>query len=154
MACGLGLWGCGSPQKAGKSPIRGAERILVAPVNLAVRLPPVLEDAVEPVREALIQSLQGRGADVSLVWGPDAWNLWRDAVAKVSGSNGKRENFDALRLRMAEVKKRIKASAASSPLLGLLVDGAPAAMKEIISELDEDTALLEFFSLGDRLVRL
>ena len=96
LACGLGLWGCGSPQKAGKSPIRGAERILVAPVNLAVRLSPVLEDAVEPVREALIQYLQGRGADVSLVWGPDAWNLWRDAVAKVSGSNGKRENFDAI----------------------------------------------------------
>ncbi len=76
----------------------------------------------------------------------------RGRALKVLGVNGKREDFDALRLRMAAVKKRIKALAASRPLLGLLVDGAPATIQEITSELDDDTALLEFFSLGDRMV--
>lgn len=96
LGCGLGSWGCGSVQKARTPPIRGAERILVAPVNLAVRLPQVLEDAVDPVREALIHYLQGRGAQVSLVWPPDAWSLWRDAVGEVSRSDGQREGFDEI----------------------------------------------------------
>ncbi|MEE3180421.1 MAG: CHAT domain-containing protein, partial [Planctomycetota bacterium] len=122
-----------------------------------------LELAERSRARALVESLGWRFVTLA---DPDSSELYQQYVSlngredsarrgralKVLGVKGKRESFDALRLRMAEVKKRIKASAASRPLLGLLVDGAPAAMKEIISELDEDTALLEFFSLGDRLV--
>ena len=69
----------------------------------------------------------------------------------VLGVGGKREDFNVLRDRMASVKKRIKAAAGKEPLLGMLVDGAPATAAEIIAELPADTALLEYFSLGDSL---
>ena len=67
------------------------------------------------------------------------------------GVRGAREDFNALRERLAAVKQRLQHAALKQPLLGMLVDGAPATAAEIIAELPEDTALLEYFSLGDSL---
>ena len=69
----------------------------------------------------------------------------------VLGVSGRREDFNVLRERLAAVKKRLKAAADKEPLLGMLVDGAPATAAEIFAELPADTALLEYFSLGDSL---
>jgi hypothetical protein len=58
----------------------GTLRVVVAPMNLPIRLAPDLEDAVEPVTQELIGYLQARGARVSVVFEPDAWSLWRDST--------------------------------------------------------------------------
>jgi len=91
--CWLGLPGCGAPRVA-RPPIKGAERVVMAPLNLAVRLPPVLEDAVEPVETEMIHYFQERDTRVAVIWPPDAWDLWRDSVAVVSGSGRAGRRFD------------------------------------------------------------
>ena len=58
----------------------GTLRVVVAPMNLPIQLAPDLEDAVEPVTQELIGYLQARGARVSVVYGPDAWELWRSSA--------------------------------------------------------------------------
>ena len=72
--------GCKSPQprvvEAGPSGV-GTVRVVVAPMNLPVQLSPDLEDAVEPVTQELIRYLQARDGRVSVIFGPDAWALWR-----------------------------------------------------------------------------
>lgn len=90
--CWLGQLGCaGSP--SGKRLIQGSRHIAVAPMNLAVRLPPALEDAVEPVQAELIRYLQSRDGRVALIWPPDAWGLWRESVAAVSRSGPEERHF-------------------------------------------------------------
>jgi hypothetical protein len=55
-------------------------------VNLALELPPELEDAVDPVHAEIIQQLRAQGARVAVVWPPDAALLWRAALAAVRAS--------------------------------------------------------------------
>lgn len=93
MGCGLALLGCGA-SKVARQPIRGTERIVVAPVNLALRLPPEFEDAVEPVRNEMIRYLQSRDARVAVIWPSDAWDLWRDSMAAVEGSGRAGQRLD------------------------------------------------------------
>jgi len=74
--------GCESPQTrmvdAGRSGA-GTVRVVVAPMNLPVQLSPDLEDAVDPVTQELVRYLQAREGQVSVIFGPDAWSLWRDS---------------------------------------------------------------------------
>jgi len=61
----------------------GTLRVVVAPMNLPIQLAPDLEDAVEPVTQELIGYLQAHGARVSVVFGPDAWSLWRESAEAI-----------------------------------------------------------------------
>jgi len=74
--------GCKSPQPrvvdVGRSGT-GTVRVVVAPMNLPVQLSPDLEDAVEPVTQELVRYLQAHDGRVSVIFGPDAWALWRDS---------------------------------------------------------------------------
>ena len=93
LGCALVLFGCGA-SGVSRPPLQGAERIVMAPVNLAVRLPQMLEDAVEPVNREMIRYLQERDARVAVIWPSDASNLWRDAVATVAQSDPGERRFD------------------------------------------------------------
>jgi hypothetical protein len=61
----------------------GSLRVVVAPMNLPIQLPPDLEDAVDPVTKELIRYLKAHGARVSTIFESDAWSLWRDAAEAV-----------------------------------------------------------------------
>lgn len=73
-----------------------APRVLLAPLNLPVALPPDFEDAVAIVEHALIQELQARGARVGVLFPADAERLWQAAV-----SGTKQTGTAALDLRAA-----------------------------------------------------
>jgi hypothetical protein len=92
---GLIVWGlgCGNLQPPASrwdddGSAAGSLRVVVAPLNLALRLAPDLEDAVEPVAEEIIRYLQSHGAKVAVIWPPDAWSLWRDSMAAIQRSEG------------------------------------------------------------------
>ena len=75
--------GCRSPQPRVVDLDRGGAgtlRVVVAPLNLPIQLAPDLEDAVDPVTQELIRYLQAHDGRVSVIFGPDAWNLWRDSA--------------------------------------------------------------------------
>lgn len=63
----------------------GSARVVVAPLNLALRLDLDLEEVVEPVADEIIRHLQSLGARVAVIWPPDAWSLWRDSMAAAGG---------------------------------------------------------------------
>ena len=86
---GLALACAGSG--AGPQRLPGRDRVIVAPVNLAVKLPTELEGAVEPVRAEIIAYLQGRDARVAEVWPADAWDLWREAMLATAAERGAAE---------------------------------------------------------------
>ena len=74
--------GCRSPQPRVVDVDRGASgsvRVVVAPMNLPIQLAADLEDAVDPVTQELILYLQAHDGRVSVIFGPDAWSLWRDS---------------------------------------------------------------------------
>lgn len=81
--CALGLVSMGGCSRGGALPesLRNANRLVVAPMNLAVKLPIELEDGVDPVREEIITYLQRRHAHVAIIWPEDAWRLWRESMA-------------------------------------------------------------------------
>jgi hypothetical protein len=64
----------------------GSLRVVIAPLNLAVRLAPDLEEAVEPVEAEIIRYFQSNGARVAVIWPADARWLWRDSMAAIQGS--------------------------------------------------------------------
>jgi hypothetical protein len=73
-----------------------AARIVVAPLNLSLRLDHDLEDAVAPVEEEIIRTLQSSGARVALIWPPaDAWSLWRDSMAAIQSSEDPDRDLEA-----------------------------------------------------------
>ena len=63
----------------------GSVRVVVAPLNLAVRLARDLEEAVEPVEAEIIRYFQSHGARVAVIWPSDARWLWQDSVAAIQG---------------------------------------------------------------------
>lgn len=85
LLAAAGCTGSGGLEFQGDAP-DNATRVVVAPSNLALRLAPELEDVVEPVERELIRYLQARGNRVAVIWPPDAWSLWRDAMAAVQNS--------------------------------------------------------------------
>jgi hypothetical protein len=83
--------GCGSVQPPAlrwddDGGAAGALRVVVAPLNLALRLAPDLEDAVEPVEVEIIRYFQSHGARVAVIWPPDAWSLWRESMLAIQRS--------------------------------------------------------------------
>jgi hypothetical protein len=64
----------------------GSVRVVVAPLNLALRLDPDLESALPAVDEEIVRYFQSHGARVAVIWPPDATTLWREAVAAVRGA--------------------------------------------------------------------
>lgn len=63
-----------------------SERVVVAPLNLALELPLNLDEAMEPVEDEIVRYLQSRGARVAVIWPPDAQWLWRSAVVATDDS--------------------------------------------------------------------
>ena len=80
---GTGCWRASeiSTARATEATGRGNPRILVVPLNTAVRLAAGLEAAVEPVQRELLAQLEAQGARVSFLAVEDAALLWKDTVA-------------------------------------------------------------------------
>lgn len=81
------LGGCRSAEPASGGPDPRASdtlRVVVAPMNIPIRLAPDLEDAVDRVTQELILYLQSHGARVSVIYGSDAWSLWRESEAALA----------------------------------------------------------------------
>lgn len=75
--------GCHTPEPqvfAGDRRSGDPPHIVVAPMNLPIQLALDLEDAVDPVTQELIRYLQASDARVSVIFGPDAWSLWRQSA--------------------------------------------------------------------------
>jgi hypothetical protein len=93
VLAGLVVWGlgCSAPQPgvvrwADGGSAAGAVRVVVAPLNLAVRLDPDLEEAVEPVWEEIIRYFQSKRARVAVIWPADARWLWQESIAAIRSS--------------------------------------------------------------------
>lgn len=83
--------GCRSSQPRVDDVVHGGSgtvRVVVAPMNLPLQLAPDLEDAVDPVTQELIRYLQAHDGRVSVIFGPDAWNLWRDSAEALEKGRG------------------------------------------------------------------
>jgi hypothetical protein len=78
---GLALAGC-THVSAGPAPARVASelRLLVAPLNLALRLPDDLEDSADTVWSVLLEQGLARAGKVSILEASDAWELWRGVL--------------------------------------------------------------------------
>ncbi len=91
LGCACVLLACSSSRVA-PAALEGADRLVVAPLNLAVKLPVELEDGAQPVRDAIIAYLQQRDARVAVIWPSDCWkncvtpNLAASANASASVS--------------------------------------------------------------------
>jgi hypothetical protein len=70
-------------------------RVVVAPSNLAVQMPPDVDLFVEPVERELIRHFQARGARLAVIFEPDAWALWRDSTAALLTSEPGEVGLDA-----------------------------------------------------------
>ncbi|MBW2270756.1 MAG: hypothetical protein JRH16_19520 [Deltaproteobacteria bacterium] len=79
------LAACTTPGAA-PEPLGGADRLVLAPLNLAVKLPVELEDGVEPVRDEIIAYLKRRDARVAVLWPSDAWELWKQSMLASAGA--------------------------------------------------------------------
>ena len=86
-----GALGVACQSQAPASSLGDAERVVVAPLNLALRLPPELEDGVRPVRDEIIRYLQERDARVAVIWPSDAWELWRESMLAAGSESCKAE---------------------------------------------------------------
>jgi hypothetical protein len=78
-------------------------RVILAPLNLGVALPPDLDDAVPIVEQALIADLQRRGARVAVIWPPDATALWQECVAGIDSTGDPARDLRAAARSFAEI---------------------------------------------------
>jgi len=120
LASALGslLVGCATPGQAPAPPLPGADRLIVAPLNLAVKLPVELEDGVQPVRDAILAYLQRRNARVAVVWPSDAWELWQSAMAQTESVGNESRRLDkAVGLFVVELARSAEFSAFILPTL-------------------------------------
>ena len=67
----------------------GALHVVIAPLNLAVRPAPDMEEAVEPVEAEIVRYFQSHGAKVAVIWPADERWLWRDSMAAIQGSESR-----------------------------------------------------------------
>jgi hypothetical protein len=70
-------------------------RVVVAPSNLAVQMPPDVDLFVEPVQHELIRYFQAHRARVAVIFEPDAWALWRVSTATLLTSEPGEVGLDA-----------------------------------------------------------
>lgn len=76
-----------SRERAERAQSAGDPRIVVIPLNTAVRLAKGLEAAVEPVQREILSQLSAQGARVSFLAEEDAQALWRQAVQALRDLN-------------------------------------------------------------------
>ncbi|HVH16702.1 MAG TPA: hypothetical protein VNF72_00255 [Myxococcota bacterium] len=81
-------------------------RVVLAPMNVAVALPPDLEDAVSIVENALIVELQRRGARVAVIYTPDALTLWQNSMLAVSPNPNNPADLRAVAVQFATTLAR------------------------------------------------
>jgi hypothetical protein len=91
--------GCGNAQTGllrwdGDGSAAGSVRVVIAPMNLAVRLDPDLEEAVEPVETEIIRYFQSHGARVAVIWPADARWLWQNSMAAILRSESPSADLD------------------------------------------------------------
>ena len=117
LTCVCALAACSTPSAA-PEPLKGADRLVVAPLNLAVKLPVELEDGVQPVRDEIIAYLQQRDAWVAVIWPSDAWELWKEAmIATSSTKDGAQRLEKAVGIFVAELGRNAEFSAFMLPTL-------------------------------------
>lgn len=93
LGCACVALACASSRVA-PEPLDRADRLVVAPLNLAVKLPVELEDGAQPVRDAIIAYLQQRDARVAVIWPSDAWELWNQSMSASANSKGGRPRLE------------------------------------------------------------
>ncbi len=65
-----------------------ANRVVVAPVNLAIKFDPALEDSRKPIQDEIVRQLQERPrARVAIIFEPEAHSLWNECLAIVGSSS-------------------------------------------------------------------
>jgi hypothetical protein len=94
----------------------GAVRLVVAPLNLAVKLPVELEDGVQPVSDEIIAYLQQRDAQVAVIWPSDAWELWKESM-NASAQEGSGRLEKAVGLFVEQLARNAEFSAFMLPTL-------------------------------------
>jgi hypothetical protein len=72
----------------------GSVRVVIAPLNLGVRLARDLEEAVEPVETEIIRYFQSNGARVAIIWPDDARWLWQELMTAIEGSGSHAPNLE------------------------------------------------------------
>lgn len=79
--CAAALAACASPPEPASQPAPSPllRRVVVAPLNVAVRAPEVLEGKEDPVWEALLGCLQQRDLQLAALERESAESLWREA---------------------------------------------------------------------------
>jgi len=99
-------------------PLAGADRLVVAPLNLAVKLPMELEDGVQPVRDEIIAYLKRRDARVAVLWPSDAWELWKQSmVASAGAKDGTQRLEQAVGIFVEELARNAEFGAFMLPTL-------------------------------------
>ncbi len=117
LGCACVLASCASSRVA-PEPLNHADRLVVAPLNLAVKLPVELKDGVQPVRDAIIAYLQQRDARVAVIWPSDAWELWKQSMsASANSKSGSRRLERAVEFFVEELARNAEFSAFLLPTL-------------------------------------
>ncbi|MBW2271178.1 MAG: hypothetical protein JRH16_21720 [Deltaproteobacteria bacterium] len=76
--------------------IRSQDRVIVAPLNLALRMPAEVDGMEEPVWHALLDHFETRGRAVQRIEAADARSLWHSVVSEMGESRelaGATSNF-------------------------------------------------------------
>lgn len=60
----------------------GSGRVLVVPLNLAIRTAPALEEGMEPAYRALLEHLQRQDRPLAVIDARDAISLWNEVVSE------------------------------------------------------------------------
>jgi hypothetical protein len=82
----LACAGAPTPSAEQATTTLGAKRILLAPLNLALRVPAELRDVDEPVWHELLRHFQAQDRHVTVVAPVDAELLWMDTMAELEQS--------------------------------------------------------------------
>lgn len=85
-AVALMLAACSSSPLSSQREAPRVGRVVVAPLNLALRTPPELEDVTEPVEHAILGYFQGRDRRVTRLAASDADILWYQVTSELERS--------------------------------------------------------------------
>ena len=105
-ACALLAVACATPQAA-VTPKLQLERVVVAPLNLAVHLPEELEGQREPVWRELVAFLESHNQRVSVLDSVEAGWVWEEVMEDMTRS----DTPPALELALADFARRIGSEA-------------------------------------------
>lgn len=86
---------------------RRATAIVVAPFNIALPLPGLLEDSAEMVADALLDHLESSGKNTRLVDRQVGQSVWLESVDEVKNSGGSRSFENAIRIFVRKIHRRM-----------------------------------------------